>query len=580
MQSNVLATIDCETDPFEAGRVPKPFACGFLARPGLEFGKTSASRHQRRQRDAIEKSRVKRLDRPKPEDPIFEPHRLDPADIYIETWGPDCIAEMMQQIKELPFACTIFAHNGGKFDFHFMLDYIDNPLSIINGRIVQARLFQHTIQDSFALMPTSLHQLGGKMDVDPDFYRLFEAGQRQRHKAEILRYMQQDCFALHEKLERFWREFGRQLTVGSTAMKQLRKIYSFPRMTQSADQYFRPYYFGGRVECIRPGIHRAKPGDAWNVYDVNSMYPYVMREFKHPIGGDFRNHPTLDTVRPGAIWFADLDATSAGALPVRDDDQGGIAFPKGRHWFKACSHEVHAALDLDMLQIHAVKNIQVAEQSTTFKEFVDEFFAKRRAAKAAGDAVGEQFYKFILNSAYGKFGTNPENFHDWWLSKDHGDMSPQGDGFEIYSTGPAFDLWRKPSQVMDHGFFDVSTAASITSAARAVLLRGLAGADTPLYCDTDSIICRRLDGVEIDAGRLGAWKLEASADMAAIAGKKLYGLRQGKSWVKVRSKGGTLSGPEIVAVCHGKIVNFVNQVPLFSPKMEYRFTNRKFRKTA
>jgi hypothetical protein len=537
-----LATIDFETDPFRKGRIPLPFLSGFYD-----------------------------------------------GDHLLQFWGKNCVAELVEAIDALGPRYLIFAHNGGRYDFHMMLPYIDNPIKIISGRIVRARFGpigsenRHYLQDSYAIIPAPLHKLGGKMDVDEEFYKLFERGVRERHRKKILAYHAQDLVTLHDKVGRFHDLFGRRLTIGGTGMRELQKFYPFLKMGAGADAFYRSFYYGGRVQCFSAGDHRAQPGRDFKVYDVNSMYPAVMRNYRHPINAAFDRTTDLPD-DPDKVYFAIIDATSKGALPMRNA-MGGIDFPDARGIFRACSHEIRSAQRHGLLTIHGVQTCHVAQMTTTFDKFVDFVFAKRLAAKVANDHVEDQLFKYAGNACYGKFGQDPENFFDWSISWEIGDNSPAADGWELYSTCNDFDLWRRPAQNMQGAYNDVSVAASITSAARATLLDALQVARRPLYCDTDSIICEGFDG-DVDATRLGAWKEEETADRVVIAGKKLYALQRGRKWIKVRSKGGTLTGPDIVKITRGELFVYERDVPIFSSqflgtaKDKRRFPTRTFRRTA
>ena len=140
-------------------------------------------------------------------------------------------------------------------------------------------------------------------------------------------------------------------------------------------------------------------------------------------------------------------------------------------------------------------------------------------------------------------------------------------------------MWRKPA-VGGGAYKDVAIAASITSAARSVLLHALASARRPVYCDTDSIICEGLSKrVKIDRTALGAWKLEASGDRLAVAGKKLYALRKGRRCVKKASKGVKVAPGEIERVARGGEVVWRSDVPNFSLLHGTRYIERRVRKS-
>jgi hypothetical protein len=63
---------------------------------------------------------------------------------------------------------------------------------------------------------------------------------------------------------------------------------------------------------------------------------------------------------------------------------------------------------------------------------------------------------------------------------------------------------------------------------------------------------------------LGAWKVEALGDLAAIAGKKLYAIFDGDKVLKKASKGCKLEGEQIIDICKGASVLYQNPVPTFS----------------
>lgn len=124
-------------------------------------------------------------------------------------------------------------------------------------------------------------------------------------------------------------------------------------------------------------------------------------------------------------------------------------------------------------------------------------------------------------------------------------------------------IWEKKSE--SETFYDVAIAASVTGAARSVLMRALSKAVNPIYCDTDSIICEGFEGLPLDDSALGAWKLEATGTEIAVYGKKVYALRDASGeYVKTASKGVQLEGTDIFALCRGESKKWANDAPSFS----------------
>lgn len=523
-----LAVLDFETDPFLYGRVPEPFCVE------LWDGKQSK---------------------------VF--------------WGDDCAEALLCYLETLE-PHLIYAHNGGKFDFHFLHSEINNPALIIKSRIVKAMLGKHEIRDSFAILPVALRDFGQKLEID--YIGKMERSVREANKTEILEYLHMDCVSLFDQVSAFINRFGLRMTIGGTAMREMKRMHPFPNCGSAHDKQFRPFYYGGRVQCFDSGELQGP----WKLYDINSAYPNVMRNKKHPVGEIYDVCTTL----PDSFdipFFIDFVGSNHNALPYRTDE-GNLIFthPYGR--FFACSHEIEIALKHNLISIDHINVCYVPQETITFDKFVDTYSAEKAIAKKAGDITNYTFAKLIQNSGYGRTGINPANFEDWIINRDFGNFEDlETQGYQQQCDYEEFELWSRPAEIREHQYCDVAIAASITSATRATLLEGLQNSIEPIYCDTDSIICKEFNG-DIDPYRLGAWDLEKTADYAAIGGKKLYALyNRSKTGViekiKTSSKGGTLSAGEIVKIANGGNVDFQRDAPTFSLKNPPRFVSRQFRKT-
>lgn len=520
----INAVLDFETDPFMYGRVPRPFVTGFY--------------------DGTE---------------------------YRQFWGDDCVQQFIDWLTyDAKADYRIYAHNGGKFDFFLMLEHLENPIKIINGRIVKCKLGRHELRDSYAIMPIPL----AAYEKDEIDYAKFEPEVRDSHADEIGHYLRGDCEYLYRLVAAFWERFGDKLTIGSTAIGKLREIHPFDSQGEGHDNVFRPFYFGGRVECFESGI---LSGD-FKVYDVNSMYPYVMAHYPHPTGSTYKSAYSGIVDRKGKIsgfadypmFFAVIECQQSGAFATRRKD-GPLDFNVSEGEFYVTSHELQAAIKAGRVQNIKVNRVWAPEKVIYFKEYVETYMAEKVAAKKRKDKVSEIFAKLLLNSAYGKFGSNPDNYFDWFI-QGPGEETPE-EPYEIYSVHDGdINVWRKPTAAKR--FFDVATAASVTGAARSVLLHAITQAKRPVYCDTDSLICTEFLGT-LDETRLGAWKLEGSGNTIAIAGKKLYALRDGETTVKLATKGVRLTSDQIFAIAGGASVEWRNDAPTFSLNQSPRFIHRK-----
>lgn len=514
--NQIICTFDTETDPFKFGRVVKPFTCGFY--------------------DGSE---------------------------YVDFWGEDCIDQFFAYIDSRALEkpderLLIYCHNWGNFDAYFCIDHFDPGMApfIMNGRLVRCYLHGREFRDSYSAIPVPLADYQ-KTVID---YDLFEPDKREANKALIRDYQRDDCIFLYDLISEWVALFGTKLTMASVALPTLKSFHGFQCMTPKTDDEMRPFYFGGRCQAFQTGLLK---GD-WKIYDVNSMYPFVMANEKHPVS----NRPRYEKGITKRTHFAKIDAWSAGALPVRKDD-GGLDFPNGNGTFFACIHEIKAGLETGTLRIFKVHFSIYFEIEASFTEFIETYYAKRMEAKASGDKIRTLFYKLVMNSSYGKFAQDPRKYERFVFDPDTIPEPLRSDtelnGWYIHTMRHAFTIYAKSAGREEFGFYNVATAASITSAARALLLRGIAKAKRPIYCDTDSLICEGLD-MDLDDKRLGAWGLDAIGDTCAIAGKKLYAVFNAGEEVKKASKGVRLTADEIRRVAMGETVEYANPVPKFSLK--------------
>jgi hypothetical protein len=505
---------------------------------------------------------------------------------------------------------------------------------ILNGRLAKLMAKGFEFRDSYIMIPVALKEYD-KTEIDYDLfeeypvcqlpraYEWFEPSEvrsreptttRELFKADIRAYQKDDCVFLGQ-LCQAWHELnGDKLTMASVALSRLRSFHGFETLSERQDDEFRPFYFGGRCEAFEVGELRAN--DSWQIFDVNSMYPYVMASQKHPVSGV----PSYTRRITPRTHFAYINATSHGALPRKADD-GSLSFPHTRGDFHACIHEIRAAEEVGALTIHKVYWAAEFDVESDFSEFVLPFYQQRLEAKARGDKIATLFLKLVLNSSYGKFAQDPRKYENFLYDPesipfpqmcgrsceqtDAGgnplpceshcvklaeDAEPQyaKDGWYLHTRRGDKCIYARPQKRRGNvGFFNVATAASITSAARAQLLRGLHAAKRPIYCDTDSIICEGLDqtlalkyGMVLDENELGAWKTEAEGDTACIAGKKLYAVFDKGESIKKASKGVRLTAEQITRVCRGEVVEYKNPVPKFKLSGDVDWITRNIRRTA
>ena len=555
----IIATADFETDPFEHGVIVEPFAWGF-------YDGTS----------------------------------------YTSYWGDpkrqwsDAAPAFLNHIHSLKEPHIIYFHNGGKFDFFIgkLVEHFDDNVQIINARIVKAFIGIQQFRDSYTILPFPLSEFS--IHKNQDFSK-FTRSNRERNKQSISIYMKQDVLDLHLLVSEYRNQFGDVLTIGQSAIRKLAEFHPFERGRAGFDTVFRKFYFGGRCQAFKTGIIKG----SYKLYDVNNMYGTAMANTAHPVGIE----RSLSNKITDNTDFACIEAINYGALPSRDLT-GGLDFTKENGTFYATIHEIIAGLETNRLKILRIKHAYSFKHKSNFATFVNQYADMRAKHKANfakdGDLLEKAralFIKYLVNSSYGKLAQDPRGYFDWLMRHEAIGFPNSLCEYASYTNGKrlcpeceqekrpecrrqwqigetAYDwiLWRRESAHAN--YYNVAAGASITGAARAILLQGIAVAEEPLYCDTDSIIARSLD-VEVDEFKLGAWKEETEADKVVIAGKKLYAMFLAEKCVKKASKGVSTSAEEIerVAANSNTTVEYTNPAPRFKLDGTVLFVSRKIRQT-
>lgn len=551
-----IITIDCETDPFMYGRSPMPFLWGLY--DGERY------------------------------------HRFDDA--------PSMIAYLAE------IDCIVYAHNGGKFDYQFILDLLEpfTEITIINGRIARFKIGNAEFRDSWNILPVRLATFG-KDEID--FHKL-ERAVRHKHMAEIERYNAKDCRSLWEAVTAFTKNYGTALTLAGAAMTFWNKKLKNDKPQSSASFYNQvsPWYHGGRVECFFKGVINAP----FHVVDINSAYPYAMMH-KHPISV----HAEPVTPKEGAAVIPQsmytVEGVSRGALPYHDD-RGALIFPNDNEAreFQCTGWELQAAMDTGRLGPHVIRKRLDFLKEIDFVDYVQHFY--RLKASVPKEDPQYTFAKLMMNSLYGKFGANPDRYRSYGIVPLDSVTAAEAD--PALQLGRNYGPWTWAGTLGGHGlmvgkdpvtgeanavdspYYCVATAASITGFVRAYLLRHMdkitrVKGGKVLYCDTDSVVYQHpSDDITKHpfklSKELGDWGYEGRFIRGGIAGKKMYAFESQDGKYKKATKGVKLQAVDIMRIAEGEEITWQSEAPSFSvhakqkekgKPIETRFLHRKVRMT-
>ena len=258
----------------------------------------------------------------------------------------------------------------------------------------------------------------------------------------------------------------------------------------AALQLEREAYHGGRVECFFVGTYH----NQLHKLDVNSMYPFVMRNRVFPwrliaFSPTSVDAETLRKYLTRYYVIADcfLD-TQQDLYPVVKDKR--LLFPHGSFWTVLGTAAIRESLRLGHLK--KIRRIALYAQADLFSSFVDFFWSERQKAKRDNNQVYSYFHKLLLNTLYGKFAQKQQRLKRTFPCGEEefsSGIASCEDGIfnEIRMFGVASHF--EQTEEESYNSFPAISAA-ITEYARMYLseLIATAGQENCFYCDTDSLV--------------------------------------------------------------------------------------------
>lgn len=518
---------------------------------------------------------------------------------YHDFIGPDCIDKAMRFVLQARYSgCWIYAHNGGNFDFTFLLNWLlkskqevkyKTEITPIGSCMFRLDVFEldddgdkkhtgedwrvkWTFLDSARLMPIRLDDLGEtfgigrKVELSMSYDELAE----EKNRPLMRDYLRQDCVLLYkavDKLQDIIFGMGGQIgpTLPSTALDLFRRrflkedIYT-NRHTVGCESYgkgltteckgcghefIRKAYYGGRAEIFRMEFDgKTKGHEVARLYDVNSMYPACMLE-PMPVGpGMVIEGLTEELVYKNAlrkIGIVDCDVEVPAdcylpPLPIRQGKSGKLVFPVGRFRGTWDTAELTLLKEVGgkILRVH--KSVWFDEE-TIFSRFVHSIYKYRDKSLPTWNKGLDWIAKILLNASYGKFAMR-EARSKFLI---HPDKIEDLEPIDLNA-----DIWKEDVEVSPN-YIVPQIAVHVTALARRQLwtiLHGVVKAGGRIYyCDTDSVVC---SGVELDtSNKLGALKLENTISRASYILPKLYLMetveenkrKKKESNIKVKAKG-------------------------------------------
>lgn len=415
----------------------------------------------------------------------------------------------------------IYAHNGGGYDFKFLLEELldrgwirPDGITDRNGRLIRIgvqtrKKVSFQFVDSYAALPSSLKKLGDTFQVEHRKKEIDYDKISSRSKV-TLEYLENDCQCLHEVMTAYLSMehiYKRKMTIASQAMDTFQTGFTPGnqiRMSIPENEYIREnFYHGGRVEVFKGH------GTGLNYYDVNSLYPFAMLQ-KMPIGKgrQTRTYHKGDT----GFYKVRIDNTPdwyVSPLIVKGKKNCFMSGP-GTYFVSSNTLE---QLRTEGVRWKVESGMRFSGEEYLFNDYVNFFYKMKRFSKTEAEKL---LAKLMLNTLYGKFGSAQwrDTVRFLWNVQSYD-----------YLLAPEYGLCYVTEENKNR-FVMPYLAAWVTDYARLYHYRLMSEhAGAMYYCDTDSLITTAHYKTGDSIGEL---KLEGRYAEGVFISPKTYALKDGR----------------------------------------------------
>jgi len=485
--------------------------------------------------------------------------------------GSDCVKKFLDEVLNYKYrAVNFYAHNGGKFDFNFLVEYLrfrdyDFKMVFQGSRCLRLRVY-HTkegkskdrknrnatsFSDSYSLLKFSLDKLTKNFDVKHKKINFMEKPEKQRdyeylyelYKKKDKRfyeYVKNDVFGLYEVLIGFNKMITENngkmgLTIASTSLKTFRNYYKYDRHIEMANKEtnkeMKNAYYGGRTEIFKMFVKEKK----LYCYDINSLYPFVMFNNEYPVCPPrlCRNSNKNMIMEYHGITEAEIRAPKNLYIPLLPyhytiNGNNKLVFPLGKFTGYWDNHLLRKAYDLGY-EIKPIKTYVFGKTEMIFKEYVKRFYKLKQTSLK--DTPNYIIAKLLLNSLYGKFGQRQESE----IFIKYSDLK-FNDFKEISVYDPDSHIFKVKTESQGK-FFIPQISIHVTAMSLLQLyshIENILKKGFLIYCDTDSLFTN----VKLPISeKIGGLKLEYEFNKGYFLLPKTYCVIKKNNECYIRAKG-------------------------------------------
>lgn len=254
-----------------------------------------------------------------------------------------------------------------------------------------------------------------------DYHKYREIG-HELTKEEI-EYLKNDVEVVAVALDQLFKEDLTKMTQGSDALYDYKKIigednfsYYFPVLPYEIDETLRQSYRGGF--CYVNPVNQNKIIKNIMILDVNSLYPSVMYHNILPVGNPefYTGQYKEDKFYP--LYIQQIKCSfelKEGKLPTL---LAKNSYMSSKQYLTTSDGEIMritlTSVDLELfLKHYEVRDLEYIQgfkfrgKLHLFDKYIEKWSKRKIESKKAGNRGMYQISKIMLNSLYGKFGSNP-----------------------------------------------------------------------------------------------------------------------------------------------------------------------------
>jgi hypothetical protein len=311
----------------------------------------------------------------------------------------------------------------------------------------------------------------------------------------------------------------------------LKEDNKIPLITGDIYTFLKDSYTGGSCD-----VYKSYSNNKIYGYDVNSLYPFVMKNCEMPVGIPKYFEGDIFKIDSNPFGFFEVKVTAPEDLHIpllqtiykTNNGRRNIA-PVGTWIGTYFSEELKEAKKLGY-QFEILRGY-LFERENIFKDFINDLYQlKANSEKGTADYL---IYKLLMNSLYGRFGMSPIKESCVIVdsltaeAKYHNNDSLKiSNVFGIGDNSELISFFNK-YQIHDNSNYmniSIPIASAITSYSRIYMSRFKNKySDNLYYSDTDSIyLDTKLDSQYISDSILGKFKLEKTFDKSLFLSPKMY----------------------------------------------------------